>query len=281
MKPDARILLDSVSPDGYRLTTMELTFHRFVLAEFNTHRSHSRNSASSRAIPVEKQLAKVNEFPAWPLEWASEQSGMQGGTELTGDDLQDAQDLFEDVHEYTVRAVSTYLNFHPDKSTRLHKSLVNRLLEPFMWHTVIASATEAGWRNFFKLRSAHSTQLAQPEIRVPATIAHDLYDLSVPKLINYGEWHTPLIQPDDDFSIYEDPDLARIQVSVARCARVSFLTHEGVRDMLEDMGLYTRLSTADPAHDSPLEHVATPSFGGLPTAGNFDGWSQYRHFNRG
>ena len=38
-----------------RVTTMEVTMHRFVLAEFNTHRVFSRNSASSRAIPVRKQ----------------------------------------------------------------------------------------------------------------------------------------------------------------------------------------------------------------------------------
>ena len=48
----ARVLLDSVSPAGVRLTTLEVTFPRFVLAEFNTHRVFSRNSASSRAIPT-------------------------------------------------------------------------------------------------------------------------------------------------------------------------------------------------------------------------------------
>ena len=50
-QPSARIILDSISPEGYRLTTMEVTLHRFVLAEFNTARVFSRNSASSRAIP--------------------------------------------------------------------------------------------------------------------------------------------------------------------------------------------------------------------------------------
>ena len=39
----ARVLLDSVSPAGVRLTTLEVTFPRFVLAEFNTHRVMSRN----------------------------------------------------------------------------------------------------------------------------------------------------------------------------------------------------------------------------------------------
>ncbi|HEY4432996.1 MAG TPA: HNH endonuclease, partial [Candidatus Cybelea sp.] len=39
MAYSARVLLDSISPVGVRLTTLEVTFPRFVLAEFNTHRS--------------------------------------------------------------------------------------------------------------------------------------------------------------------------------------------------------------------------------------------------
>lgn len=52
MTYDAKILADSLSPDGVRLTTFKVTFPRIVLAEFNTHRMFSRNSASSRAIPI-------------------------------------------------------------------------------------------------------------------------------------------------------------------------------------------------------------------------------------
>jgi len=83
---DAKILADSIA-DGVRLTTMEVTFPRFILAEFNTHRVFSRNSASSRAIPVEKRIAQVRENPFIPEGFTKNQRGMQA-SELIGDEHQ-------------------------------------------------------------------------------------------------------------------------------------------------------------------------------------------------
>jgi hypothetical protein len=277
---DAKIILDSINEQGDRLTTMELTFIRWVLAEFNTHRSHSRNSASSRAIPVLKQLAKLRNNPAFPLVWASEQKGMQGGPPLVGQDLEDAQLLFMDIWQYTLEAVEQYVAEHPiedEGDVRLHKSLLNRLLEPFMWHTVIATSTQAGWENFFQLRSTYFTRLAQPEIALPADLAYQEYQNSQPKLLLPGEWHTPYILPEE----YETIEVEeRKRISVARSARVSFLNHDGVRDVNEDLGMFDRLIAAVPRHDSPMEHVATPAFPDFPPQfhlGNFKGWHQLRH----
>lgn len=275
---NARIITDSISPAGVRLTTIEVTFHRFVLAEFNTHRVFSRNSASSRAIPVEKQLKRVTFDPAFPLEWASEQPGMQGGTELEGDALDDAKKLFTDVWASTIDKIGAYLEARPDKSERLHKSLVNRLLEPFMWHTVVVTATE--WDGFWHQRCS---PLAQPEIRAAAeAMLHDAYEASIPVPLGYGDWHLPFIQDDERELDVE----TQKQISVGRCARVSYLTHDGRRDHSEDVALYTRLVEADPMHASPLEHVATPCFTCSDSQfdfdhhqhlGNFRGWRQLRH----
>ena len=77
--PSATVVADSVSPDGVRVTTIEVTLHRFVLAELNTHRVFSRNSASSRAIPIGKQIARVETDPAMPVEFGANQRGMQAG----------------------------------------------------------------------------------------------------------------------------------------------------------------------------------------------------------
>lgn len=55
------MLADSIA-SGVRLTTLQVTMPRIVLAEFNTHRMLSRNSASSRAIPVEKRIAQVRSW---------------------------------------------------------------------------------------------------------------------------------------------------------------------------------------------------------------------------
>lgn len=265
-----KVILDSISPEGQRLTTMETTFHRFVLAEYNTHRVFSRNSASSRAIPVEKQLQRLIDDPATPLEWPCEQAGMSGGAELIGQDLEDALSLWTEAFDSIYALVNNYIIDHPDKSTRLHKSVINRLLEPFMWHTVITTSTN--WDNFFGLR-CHPD--AQPEIRIPAEMMLDAYNESTPTLVNYGKWHTPYIIDGEEM-----PSKAKLEVSAARCARVSSLTHDGVRDFYKDLDLYYKLTSADPRHDSPLEHPATPAFPDDVVRGNFTGWHQLRHWNR-
>lgn len=282
MSVQAKVILDSISPDGVRLTTLEVTFHRFVLAEFNTHRVFSRNSASSRAIPVEKQLARVVAEPAWPVEWPAEQRGMQGGAELEGPNLAAARELFEDVHAYTTERIARYLEENPDKSQRLHKSLVNRLLEPFMWHTVIVTATE-----FDGFWTQRISELAQPEIHVAALAMWDAYQRSEPEELDYDEWHVPYV---DDLTASELYDRSRShgdfvedlkRVSAARCARVSYLTQAGERDPDEDFALYERLVNADPMHASPFEHVATPCAAcRVPYhthQGNLRGWRQFRH----
>ena len=276
----ARVILDSINEYGDRLTTVEATMVRFVLAEINTHRSHSRNSASSRAIPIQKQLDRVSITPAYPLVWTSEQKGMQGGPPLEGRDLQDAMDLFEAVHGCTTSLIEHYLAKHPlDKGPRLHKSLLNRLLEPFMWHTVILSATDEGWNNFFQLRSSYYTDLAQPELMAVADMIYDAMRDSSPKFMDHDEWHTPYIREDDEFPGFTDLRQVKRKVSIARCARVSYLTHDGRRDIEEDLAMYERLISAEPPHSSPAEHVATPAWRAEETKGNFRGWHQARHHN--
>ena len=271
-KTNATVLADSIAaPSGVRLTTMEVTFHRFVLAEFNTHRVFSRNSASSRAIPVEKQLAWFTANPAMPVSYPAEQPGMQGGAELEGKDLHDAEDFLNEWHYATAELTAKYLAAHTDKSRRLHKSVLNRILEPMMWHTVIVTSTD--WDGFFAQRTS---ELAQPEIREAAELMQEAYGASTPKTVEYGDWHTPLIQPDEEHL----SQLIRIKVSAARCARVSYMTHDGTRSVDEDLKLYYRLIEADPMHASPLEHVATPRHRTPIVAdcsGNLQGWDQLRH----
>lgn len=260
----AKIILDSVGPQGQRLTTMEVEFHRFVLAEFNTHRLFSRNSASSRAIPVAKQLKRIKEDPAIPLEWPQEQSGMQGGESLDVDQIQHCIDDWLHLRD---QAVATAENL---MATGVHKSVVNRILEPWMWHRVIVSSSD--WQNFYAQRVS---PLAQPEIRAVATMMLEAHEKSVPELVGMGEWHLPYIT-DEDFEECYERDIDPRSVSAARCARVSYLTHDGVRDLSADVTLFERLSTAQPPHASPLEHVATPDSVSHQLS-NFTGWNQLRH----
>jgi thymidylate synthase ThyX len=259
--PDATVILDSVSPAGVRLTTIEVTLHRFVLAELNTHRVFSRNSASSRAIPTPKQLQRLIDDPAVPIEFGTNQRGMQAAAPLTGDEHDAALAAWLEARDHAVDAARRLFDLG------VHKQVVNRILEPFMWHTVIVTATD--WDGFWEQRCS---PLAQPEIRVAAEAMRAAFDASEPTPVPTGGWHTPYLRPDEG-----DLDVElRKRLSAARCARVSYLTHEGRRDLEADETLYQRLVTADPAHWSPLEHVATPS-DDPAVPGNFRGWLQLRH----
>jgi hypothetical protein len=279
--PSAKVIADSIA-DGVRLTTMEVTMHRFVLAEFNTHRQFSRNSASSRAIPFAKQVAKVMDDPAIPLVWASEKKGMQGGEEVSPVAQANSEAVWLTAR---TTAVSYATRLH---DWGVHKSITNRLLEPFMWHKVIVSSTE--WDNFFDQRCS---PLAQPEIRAAADAMALAMAASQPRELTYGQMHAPFVPsskmaevmngcPEEYLSI-AIRDL-RMAVSAARCARVSYLTHDGKVDVGADMELFTKLVTADPPHWSPLEHVAFvtagPPYTDVP--GNFGSpWLQLRHIIAG
>ena len=261
--PSARVVADSLSPDGVRLTTLEVTLHRFVLAELNTHRVFSRNSASSRAIPVHKQVARVAQDPALPVEFGANQRGMQAAAPLEGADAEQALAHWLAARDAAVEAAEAL------GELGVHKQVTNRLLEPFMWHTVIVSSTD--WDGFWEQRCS---PLAQPEIRVAAEAMRAVYDASEPAEVGLGGWHLPYVDPEHDADL---DDEQRTQVSAARCARVSYLTHDGVRDVARDLELYDRLVTARPPHWSPLEHVATPAAAGAAVPGNFRGWQQLRH----
>jgi thymidylate synthase ThyX len=245
---DAKILADSISPAGHRLTTFEVTFPRIVLAEFNTHRVFSRNSASSRAIPVEKMIRRVENDPFLPVSWGKNQKGMQAEAEFS-----DAERTGIDLawREFSRQAI-----MHAEEllSVGVHKQITNRLLEPWLWHTVIVSATE--WGNFFNLRD---NKMAQPEIHKAADMMHQLYKASAPSTINYGDWHLPLVPPDEAFNISVVDGQAAItaaKICSGRCARVSYLTHDGKRDHAADIGLAESLVAN--GHMSPLEHPARP-----------------------
>jgi hypothetical protein len=159
----------------------------------------------------------------------------------------------------------------PPEWLNVHKQVANRLLEPFMWHTVIVTATE--WENFWNLR-CHPD--AQPEIRLIAETMRDAVGASEAAELGWEEWHLPLVRPEDRKEVAEMEDL--IKVSVGRCARVSYLTHAGKRDLDADIGLYDRLIAS--GHMSPLEHPARPlSAAELEESewsGNFRGWRSYR-----
>lgn len=143
---NAKIVADSKSPQGHRITTFLLTYPRMIHSELMTHRLFSRNSASSRAIPFEKMATKVEEDPFIPLAWQRNHKGMQGNEyETEWIDIKNCEAQWLQARNDAVKN-ARFLNMDRD----ITKQLCNRLLEPFMWHTVLVTATE--YDNFFNLR---------------------------------------------------------------------------------------------------------------------------------
>lgn len=259
-----KILKDSIAPCGSRLTSWELTYPRMVHAELLTHRLFSRNSASSRAIPTEKLIQRVLEDPALPVYWGSNQRGMQAGDELAGPAKAEALAVWLEARD---SAVAHARKLH---ALGLHKQLANRVIEPWMFITVIVSATE--FSQWFHQRHHRD---AQPEIRWVAQHMWPVFEASQPQEVPDGGWHLPLVD-EDDIRTLGDPALL-CKVATGRCARVSYLTHDGRRDHQEDIGLHDRLRDANPGHWSPFEHVAM-ALSSRQRIGNFVGWKQYRKF---
>jgi thymidylate synthase ThyX len=266
MAYSARVLLDSLSPAGVRLTTVEVRYPRFIHSEMMTHRVFSRNAASSRAIPIKKMIASIREDPAMPIWWGKNQSGMAARAEVSAQARALAEREWRRALENALATAERLSSPEID----LHKQLVNRILEPFAWITVIITATQ--WSNFFTQR-CHPD--AQPEIKHIADLLLAAYRASTAQPVAFGDWHTPLIQADE--AGFEAA--LRCKLSVARCARVSYLTHDGVRDVQKDIELYDRLLEGGAnGHWSPFEHVATPLDDADAACGNLLGWKQYRKF---
>ena len=291
---DAKILADSIAPNGARLTTFLISIPKFIQAELNTHRMLSRNSASTRAVPAAKMRQRVIDDPVLPVFWGKNQAGMQAAEELSDADQINVEhngSVFGmQVGTTTSRGAAreawlegakeaVALAQHLSEGRGLHKQIANRVLEPFLFVEVVVSATE--WANFWRLR-CHKD--AQPEFRVVAEKMHALYLENVPMGLALGQWHLPWIDLEDVNTVgiaLEGPEAVK-RVSVARSARLSYLTHEGKRDVRDDLALCERLAAS--GHWSPFEHVARPidlplkgyAEDGSPRCGNFIGWHQYR-----
>lgn len=274
----AKVIADSLNPDGCRLTTMEWTYPRFIHSEIMTHRAISRNAASSRAVPICKMIERVTKNPVFPIHWGKNKKGMQAEEELDLEQKLAAADIWISNRNDTIRYVKCL------DSIGIHKQIGNRLLEPWMWITVVASATN--FENLFALR-CHKD--AEPHFQNLAYKIRDVYDKSTPIRMNWNDWHLPYFSRNGghEHDILEEMENWP-KISAGRCARVSYLTQDGKRHPEEDIKLYERLVGSFPKHSSPLEHPAQAiEIGTRPTEmpiswnrrdwGNFDpGWLQLR-----
>lgn len=254
----AKIITDSINPAGVRLTTFVCRYPRFIHSEIMTHRALSRNASSSRAIPVKTMIKQVLDDPAVPVFWGKNKAGMQAKEELTGWRLHLVKAMWL-LSRYPAVLFALIMI-----KLQLHKQIANRILEPWMYIETIITATE--WTNFFSLR-LHPD--AQPEFQQLAKVMAKEYLKSKPLMRDH---HLPFVTK-DEMEKYSIGDCLRF--SVARCARVSYLNHDGSKpNIKKDLELWTSLKSA--GHMSPFEHQAWWQHDSNKFSGNIRGYIQYR-----
>jgi thymidylate synthase ThyX len=278
-----------------RLTTFEISFPRWILSEFNTHRLLSRNSASSRAIPIKANIDNIMADTAMPVHWGVNQPGMVADAEANEEVTAAAKTIWYEARNNAIKSAEAL------SALGIHKQVANRLIENFTYQKVIVTGTE--WDNFFWLR-CHKD--AQPEIRILAELMLKAYNESEPEVLQLGEWHTPYVaharhnvtnelhymnSEGGEFTL----DEAR-KVSASCCAQVSYRKNDDtVEKAIKVYDMLNLDSTDDNTrkHSSPIEHQATPipldeyildipgatheDLEGTCWSGNFRNWIQYRH----
>ena len=296
-KISAKIIADSINPQGQRIVSFILTYPRIIHGELMTHRMFSRNSASSRAIPFNKMIEMAESDPFIPIAWQSKHTGMQGTYYLDGDSEQKLLiNKWLEARDLAVQQAKLLDN------SNVTKQLCNRLLEPFMWHTTLVTTTEISgffelrcpkyqtpvsqsvepqksWRDLTEVHSnpenlerleankdnwvfkmQHSLSAAEIHIQALAEAMWDEYNKSKPNQLFDGDWHIPFGDKIDVEKLkelenkYQTKDRTRlaIKVCVARCARLSYATHDGKIDYEKDIALHDQLLAAK--HASPFEH---------------------------
>lgn len=296
----AKVVCDSISEQGVRLTTFEVEAPRIILAEINTHNAISKNCSSTRAITLSKAVEQIEQNGFTPLYWGKKKTGMSAEQEISK--TFSAKGFWENAKRNAITSVENLDNIE------VHKQISGRLLEPFQMVKQVLTATDLD--NFFNLR-IHPT--AQPEILMLAYKIYKALQESVPFELKAGEWHLPYVVTtrDNEGGImyvdslkethYVEYSLEQAKrISSSCCAQTSYRKTDDSLTKADDV--FDKLVKADVLHSSPMEHQATPikqpcyvtgvnelhpetwqdgvthmNKQGQLCSGNLRGWVQYRH----
>jgi thymidylate synthase ThyX len=340
----AEKITDSIGSHSPRCLTIRTTSPKFIHQETLRHRmiyiedalrgdpDFSFSVSSARAIPFRKLVDEVrsDHIRAAPVKWGAEQKGMSPGDEL--DDTNkcvfwpDVWGVFkigqastaEWITErecvkrlWSVGAEFSALVAQVMSEHNAHKSIANRIIEPYIHVHCLMTGVEAGWMNFFGLRL---DKAADPTLQALAEACWVEWNESEPDKLEPGEWHLPYIDDDDPWNAYlllsggiKPTDVSRNlsysshenwpqvldilkKVSAAHCARLSYQSFDtGKRSTIEeDLNLFNRLVGGPVLHASPCEHQCTPdqwydlvhmgasNWGHPELHGNLHGWVQHR-----
>ena len=173
------------------------------------------------------------------------------------------------------------------------KQLCNRLLEPFMWTTMLITGSREGWNNFFNLRlpsyvygdeRGHyalfnsrkeyidfcgediqyipesevgwlSINKGQAEIHM-MDLAEKIYDAvneSTPKQLKADQWHIPMISDLESLKLSTDD---QIKLSVGRAANTSYTVVGDGKELTLEHAIKIHDKCVELVHSSVFEHCA-------------------------
>ena len=267
-----------------RLVTFEFNLPKCVVAEMNTSRSLSRNSASSRAIPSDRIISAIESDPFIP-EWTAANKGMVAAGHLNENASREATKDCLAARDYMIAYVKRQV------ARGVSKQDANRYLEPWMFTTIVATGTDRAWEWFFGLRD-HGD--ADPKIGKAARLMHEAYDDSKPREMDEGDWHLPYIGNKDRQNVaaldgfimpqrgmapgdHDWRDIILAHMSAARCARISYLRQHEDRSVEDEVSRACELVKS--GHWSPTEHqaVVMPGHNQGGNFGNDQPFAQFRH----
>lgn len=253
----AKVICDSVSPLGVRLSSVEVQFPRSVLPQLLMTRLWSRSCESLRARPVKSKLEEVRNSPFVPL-IRKNQKGMQPAGLLEHNQATVADHLIREHHQRTCELVEKLADLN------VAKEIANRYLEAFAYQKVLITGTD--FQNFFRLRCHEA---AQDEIEELAVKMREALSSSEPVKRPH---HAPYVSDSERYNwSYSREKLQR--VCMARCARISYLNHEGRCDVDKDLDLAVRLIAE--GHSNPAEHCCVAGHANQRFA-NLLGWVSFR-----
>lgn len=250
-----KIICDSINQYGVRITTWELIYPRIVHSELMTHRMLSKNSASSRAIPIASMIQTIRDTPAEPEAWGKNQPGMQAKEELQGDALDRVKYLWNRAKEFACD-ISQQM---ADEGA--HKQIANRVTEPYQHMKVVLTGTD--FNNLWWLRDHPD---ADPTIWALVKEMHYRYENNKPDILQPGMWHLPYVlweyagETDNLCQIFYDENDREItleqaqMISVSCCAQLSYRKSDGSLEKAEN--IFKKLIESKPCHASPTEHQA-------------------------
>lgn len=218
--------------------TYELEYPRYIHGEVLTHRVFSRNSQSSRAVPV-VSVYEANRNFVKPIYFGKNKAGMSSVDELDPESKAKAEAIWDYIAQESFKASEEL------SKLGLHKQWANRITEPYSKIKTVLTTTEL--TNFFNLRTENV--VVMPELEYLALKMQKAYNESEPMYLGTGEWHLPYVTKED----LEKYDIQTcVKISASCCAQVSYRKLD--TSVEKALDVYEKLVNSGTLHGSPFEH---------------------------